>query len=53
MVRNPWLRIRNDAAAEMHRFGSEFGLSPASRARLQLTDPAAAAQDRDLAAGYF
>lgn len=33
-VKNPWLRIRVESAAEMHRFGAEFGLSPASRTRL-------------------
>ncbi len=31
-VRNPWLRVRAEAAAEMRQFGCEFGLSP-SRAR--------------------
>ena len=48
-VRNPWLKVRGEAAAEMRQFGSEFGLSPASRMRLgdqaaddgQREDPAA------------
>jgi P27 family predicted phage terminase small subunit len=46
-VKNPWLKVRGEAAAEMRQFGSEFGLSPASRTRLggqqddnRTTDPA-------------
>ena len=38
-VRNPWLRVRSDAAKEMHTFGSEFGLSPSVRARFVISEP--------------
>jgi P27 family predicted phage terminase small subunit len=33
-VPHPLLRIANDAAADMLKFGSEFGITPASRSRL-------------------
>jgi P27 family predicted phage terminase small subunit len=52
-MRNPWAKVRADAAAEIHRFGSEFGLSPSIRARFLLREvdkPIAAA---GVAAAYF
>jgi P27 family predicted phage terminase small subunit len=36
LVRNPWLLIRNKAIEQMVRLGSELGLSPASRPRLNV-----------------
>lgn len=50
-VRNPWLRVRSDAAAEMRQFGAEFGLSPAIRARF--TIGAGDAPDDLIAREYF
>jgi P27 family predicted phage terminase small subunit len=50
-VKNPWLRIRSDAAAQIHRFGSEFGLSPSIRARFTIAGPEL--PDDDPAAKYF
>jgi P27 family predicted phage terminase small subunit len=34
LIQNPLLGIANKAAADMVKFGSEFGLSPTARARL-------------------
>jgi P27 family predicted phage terminase small subunit len=46
-IRSPYVRIRDDALAILHRFAIEFGLTPASRGRIsvptlrpQPTDPA-------------
>jgi P27 family predicted phage terminase small subunit len=36
---NPAVRIAHDAMVLMHKYLSEFGLSPASRARLHTTEP--------------
>jgi P27 family predicted phage terminase small subunit len=51
-IRNPWAKVRADAAAEIHKFGAEFGLSPSIRARFLLREekPTTAA---DAAAKYF
>ncbi len=35
---NPAVRIADAAAARMHRFGTEFGLSPSSRTRIKVAD---------------
>lgn len=43
---NPWLRVSTDAADSMVRLASEFGLTPASRARLRVT-PHSAPDDDD------
>jgi P27 family predicted phage terminase small subunit len=51
-VKNPWMRIRTEAASEMHRFGSEFGLSPASRTRVGSEVPDEN-RNEDPAARYF
>jgi P27 family predicted phage terminase small subunit len=31
-----WVQIRNKAMEQMHKFGSELGLSPAARTRIQV-----------------
>jgi P27 family predicted phage terminase small subunit len=53
-VKNPWLRARAAAAAEIRQFGTEFGLSPVSRARLdeQAADEPARSSN-DPASRYF
>jgi P27 family predicted phage terminase small subunit len=40
-IQNPWLAIRNKNMELAHKFLSEFGLTPASRTRLNVTMPAA------------
>lgn len=35
---NPWLSIANKAMEQMKAFGSEFGLTPASRTRIHVPD---------------
>jgi P27 family predicted phage terminase small subunit len=35
LVKSPWVRIAGDAMEQIRRFGSEFGLTPSSRGRLQ------------------
>jgi P27 family predicted phage terminase small subunit len=38
--KNPWVTVRADAHRLMLAFASEFGVSPASRSRLNVTTPA-------------
>lgn len=52
-IKNPWLRVRSDAAAEIRLFGAEFGLSPVARARLDDQAPADRRPSNDPAARYF
>jgi P27 family predicted phage terminase small subunit len=52
MVRNPWVLIRNKSIEQMCRIGGEFGLTPASRPRLdRAVRPLGAAHDQPRAAG--
>jgi P27 family predicted phage terminase small subunit len=51
-MRNPWVKIRADAAVDIHRLGSEFGLSPSIRARFVIREPDKLAGDNP-AAKYF
>jgi P27 family predicted phage terminase small subunit len=39
-IQNPFLAIVNKQAAIMVKIASEFGLSPSSRSRLDVSDPA-------------
>jgi P27 family predicted phage terminase small subunit len=52
-IKNPWLRVRADAAAELRQFGAEFGLSPVSRARVDDQAPDDRSRSNDPAARYF
>ncbi len=38
-MQSPFLAIANKALEQMHRFSSEFGMTPASRTRIQTTPP--------------
>jgi P27 family predicted phage terminase small subunit len=54
VIKNPWLRVRADAAAELRQFGAEFGLSPVGRARLDDQAPGGGGRsNNDPAARYF
>jgi len=46
-VVNPWCAVARTAADQVHRFGSELGLSPAARARLAGKASKAAAKAQD------
>lgn len=39
LVRNPLLQIQRDAATAIRGFAAEFGLTPASRTRIEVKDP--------------
>ena len=53
-IKNPWLRVRAEAAAELRQFGAEFGLSPVSRVRLDDQAPGDGSRsNNDPAARYF
>ncbi len=49
-VQNPYLSVANKAMEQMHRYLSEFGLTPASRMRVP---KAGTGEDADPAAAYF
>ena len=36
---SPWMRIARDAKADMRIFAAEFGLTPATRSRLNISNP--------------
>ena len=38
-MQSPWVSIANKAMDLMNKFGSEFGMSPSSRTRVQATQP--------------
>jgi len=38
MTRNPYIKIRRDAKAEMLRYAQEFGLTPSARSRISITE---------------
>jgi P27 family predicted phage terminase small subunit len=39
MYQNPWIAIRNKSMEQVHRFYTEFGLTPSSRARVKVDAP--------------
>ena len=39
LVQNPWLWTANKALDQMHKIGTDFGLSPASRTRVKTAGP--------------
>lgn len=49
-MQSPFLPIRNRALELMHKFAVEFGMTPASRSRIVVTD---GAQTEDPAAQFF
>jgi len=52
-VIRPWpeIAISNQALAQMHRFQTEFGLTPSSRSRLDITIPKKGSSDEDFLFG--
>lgn len=46
---NPWVGIKNSAADRVLRIASEFGMTPASRARVKVEAPT----EEDLMAGFL
>ncbi len=52
-MQNPYLAIRNRALWFMHRFLTEFGMTPASRSRISVGDGGEKNRSKDPAAAYF
>lgn len=52
-VRNPWFDIASTAQAHMKSFMTEFGLTPASRSRLNIAPPPEPGKPKDPAEAYF
>jgi P27 family predicted phage terminase small subunit len=50
-VQNPHLWVANRALGQMHKFCTEFGLTPASRSRLKIDKPSEDEMDAFLARG--
>lgn len=46
-IPSPYVAIANKALELMHKFLCEFGMTPASRTRIQVTQPSAAPDDWD------
>jgi len=38
-IQSPWLAIANKCVLQLNQIGSEFGLSPASRTRVEISQP--------------
>jgi P27 family predicted phage terminase small subunit len=39
MYQNPWVAIRNRSMEQVHKFYTEFGLTPSSRSRVKVETP--------------
>jgi P27 family predicted phage terminase small subunit len=39
MYQNPWVAIRNRSMEQVHKFYTEFGLTPSSRSRVKVESP--------------
>src|SRR5690606_9702473 len=40
IIQNPFLAVANKCLAQMHQIESEFGLTPSSRSRIRMAEPA-------------
>lgn len=58
-IQNPWVAIANKAMEQLIKFGSEFGMSPSSRAGLRIgagvvpPDPGRPMSERDKLAAFM
>jgi P27 family predicted phage terminase small subunit len=46
LVQSPWVRIRNESMGQILRYAQQFGLSPAARARVKVTEQKAKADGK-------
>jgi P27 family predicted phage terminase small subunit len=52
-IQSPYLAIRNKSLEQIHKFATEFGLSPSSRSRITPDGPVKKPSQRDKTNKYF
>jgi P27 family predicted phage terminase small subunit len=53
MYQNPWVAIRNRSMEQVHKFYTEFGLTPSSRARVKIETPTAEEELETMLTGHW